>query len=903
MKKKFSVLLAIILLFSSFLVNQPITAQTDKLCENNLLYNHSNSTNDSSKTPLPEIVETEEDASITNMYIGRVRDKEKDLNTFVFQNANGSQTMKIYGHPVKYIDSTGNIKDISTKLQRLNNGDYQTAENSIITTFSKELSDGIKLNHDVVDITMVPVGVPNARIISKDNQTVAYQIDENTSLEYSLTYTGFKEDIVVEKYTGQTEYVFNLKTNGLYLEKDEESYKLFDVADNVRAVIGDVIIFTADESNNAFGYMSSETVISGYEYLITIHVDDEYLADEKTKYPIRIDPTIEIDSSDTTGSIEDVTINSLRGSDGSSTSLHVGNRNTYGITRSLMKFPGLDLDEIYESDQIQSAVVSIRDIMCQSDQLTIECRMFTGNEWSESTASWSNVSPNSYSSTVLSTQNVSYSIGNTLESAHRYEFDITDAVCDWVDGVANRGIIFKATDSVENGSTKIAKSFGSFNRTSYQPSITVEFVEHVFLDIDEYLKVGETAQFQVYPSNYTVYWSSKNPSIATVSSTGLVTAISGGITEIVTRYADSVTGSQVLFTTQIEVYDSIGLDDGKNYYIMNASSQRLLAPETNTSGVYSNVYAEMCSWSMKQRWTIHKLSDGRFTVESDFAGSDISLHVSGTNIETDGLFASDDSFKFNIYRIDTGSCQGLYRIMYGNKFVSENSNNNVYLSDSESTASYWSFMPVDAGYADIFDFQNPSENFTGATANALDVLDSLGYTARQQTNKRHDDAFSLLTNTDDIFIFQGHGDDTTHSIKFTDDDGNVYGYIEAYHTTNTDTSKSLLTCTNNELSNLRCVLYIGCSTAYELSNNARVYNLTKTTYELGAHFVLGTTESVFTRECNIFLEAFLEYSEAGFNIGESVSYAIEQAANDIYSEEYFPVQCYGDTYQKLNNLI
>ena len=41
-----------------------------------------------------------------------------------------------------------------------------------------------------------------------------------------------------------------------------------------------------------------------------------------------------------------------------------------------------------------------------------------------------------------------------------------------------------------------------------------------------------------------------------------------------------------------------------------------------------------------------------------------------------------------------------------NKFVSENSNNNVYLSDSESTASYWSFMPVDAGYADIFDFQN-----------------------------------------------------------------------------------------------------------------------------------------------------------------------------------------------------
>lgn len=41
-----------------------------------------------------------------------------------------------------------------------------------------------------------------------DNKTVLYDYDSKTAIEYSLNYTGFKEDIIVSEYIGQPEYDF-----------------------------------------------------------------------------------------------------------------------------------------------------------------------------------------------------------------------------------------------------------------------------------------------------------------------------------------------------------------------------------------------------------------------------------------------------------------------------------------------------------------------------------------------------------------------------------------------------------------------------------------------------------------------------------------------------------------------
>ena len=315
--------------------------------------------------------------------------------------------------------------------------------------------------------------------LSSDKRTVTYSCGEKTAFEYSLTYTGFKEDIVVSEYTGQTEYYFLLNTNGLVLEKLDGSYYLTNGKGEIKAVIGDIIIFTADERNNAFGNMTHETVKEGKQYILTIHIDGDYLKDEKTVYPIRIDPTIEINyEGNGAGAIEDVTLNSLDSSSPNSGSLFVGKRETYGISRTLMRFPGLDLSVVGTSDQIISARVELRDLMCYSTQLPVSCHTFKST-WNIGTVRWSNTSPDNYVSAALDSKTVYYRNGDSSITGNyaRYSFNITGAVKAWKNGTYSKscGVIFKTTSAVETGSTNISVCFASYNRSSNKPSFTMVY--------------------------------------------------------------------------------------------------------------------------------------------------------------------------------------------------------------------------------------------------------------------------------------------------------------------------------------------------------------------------------------------------------------------------------------------
>lgn len=295
------------------------------------------------------------------------------------------------------------------------------------------MTDGIILTYDDIEIELIPNAVTRNKttaVLSEDGKKITYAYGNSTELEYTLTYVGFKEDIVVEKYTGQADFDFTIKTNGLTLVAENGSYYLRDSSGKTKATLGDIIIFTADERNNAFGSMTYKTVADDQEYIITIHVDDEYLKDERTVYPIRIDPTIEIVYDGVNASaIEDVTLNSLDTSAPNSGSLLVGKRGNYGISRTLMKFPGLDLSRIGTADQIISARVELRDLMCYSTHIPVNCHMFQF-AWDINTVMWSNSYPDGYSDAVMDAKTVYYRNGDYSITGNyaKYSYYITAAV-------------------------------------------------------------------------------------------------------------------------------------------------------------------------------------------------------------------------------------------------------------------------------------------------------------------------------------------------------------------------------------------------------------------------------------------------------------------------------------------
>lgn len=69
------------------------------------------------KYDFPDIVDEEEIYS--RGYVGRSKEEEQDLYTFVFENEDGTKTMRVYSHPVKYINDQGETRDITLDIKRV----------------------------------------------------------------------------------------------------------------------------------------------------------------------------------------------------------------------------------------------------------------------------------------------------------------------------------------------------------------------------------------------------------------------------------------------------------------------------------------------------------------------------------------------------------------------------------------------------------------------------------------------------------------------------------------------------------------------------------------------------------------------------------------------------------------
>ena len=186
----------------------------------------------------PDIIDAEEQAE--KSYAGRVKEEEKDLYTFVFRNEDGSNTMRVFDHPVKYVDDKGETRDISLEISKDKDGSFKAADHMIKATFGNDLSEGIGLGYDGVRIKMTAKTVSGEKEsvgLSSDGKKLTYAVDGKTSYVYSLTYCGIKEDIVVSEYTGQTEYEFTLNTNGtLRLADDKGTVKLVVGAEHVISI-------------------------------------------------------------------------------------------------------------------------------------------------------------------------------------------------------------------------------------------------------------------------------------------------------------------------------------------------------------------------------------------------------------------------------------------------------------------------------------------------------------------------------------------------------------------------------------------------------------------------------------------------------------------------------------------
>ena len=407
--------------------------------------------------------------------------------------------------------------------------------------------------------------------------------------------------------------------------------------------------------------MTAETVTANEEYILTIHIDAEYLRDEDTLYPITIDPTIEISyTNNGAGAIQDIVVNSadpLSGTDGEISAGKWGSDQS--ISRILMKFPHLNLNGIPYSESVTSAKVYIHDLMCQHDELTLECYPFIGPSWSESNATWSNTNQTSTGilGPKLSQHIISYYKGLELDTHHSYGFDITAAVQGWKSGTYDqaKGIIFKASSANESATAHNYKTFASYNRANHKPYLVVgydSYIPNISFTVDDLVclrmqSFGLEGYVTTVPDNATVTYTALDFYVTVNSSTGMVTpknigscAVRASITVNGITYSDTV-NIHVVLTRTYGVYKLNSVENGNNLDVCDGKiSGQVAVNHWQDDG------------TLKQLWRIKHIGKGQYTIRP-MHNPNMLLAASGTSVyvvenTTDGASLINTTYAWKI---------------------------------------------------------------------------------------------------------------------------------------------------------------------------------------------------------------------------------------------------------------
>ncbi|WP_382054208.1 DNRLRE domain-containing protein [Streptomyces atrovirens] len=324
----------------------------------------------------------------------------RTANARYWRMSDGRTEVELSAVPTSYRDGTGGKAewkpiDTSVEASGTKGFDFANTTNTLHSRFGSDA--GKLLRVEAGEGRSVTMGLAGADALkpTAEGSTVTYEdAVDGADLAYEVGAGRVKENIVLdERPSGPVKFTFTLDVDGLTPKQGEDgSIRFFgESADPVLVIPAGFMTDSKKDASSPYGTAYSTEVEqrlakAGDGWTLTVTPDAKWLAAKERRYPVTVDPTIEIAPTPTTA--QDVMISS----DGPASNyddnwrLSVGNT-TSGSSRALLRFP---LSGIPAGTRVDSADLKLyydQTHTTSGDEVRLEAHRAT-QEWSEATATW-----------------------------------------------------------------------------------------------------------------------------------------------------------------------------------------------------------------------------------------------------------------------------------------------------------------------------------------------------------------------------------------------------------------------------------------------------------------------------------------------------------------------------------
>ena len=459
-------------------------------------------------------------------------------NTKHYRHKDGTYTAAVYSEPVHYLNSSGAWQDIDNTLalnssrksvsgkatytpkssaldiripQDFSEGQFLTiGKDGYAIGMRMKMSDTLSMsaNAEKTDISSVKAEIDNnygsdktstvdvltsnssskltieeankeeMKLENKVSAVNYKNIFEGADLQYVITPSKVKENIIVNDKQDSYVYKFELALNGLVpVKQDNGSINLYENIEDDEAVFVIETPYMYDANEDTSFDVSMD--LSGN--ILTVTANSEWINDENRVFPVVIDPTISTNAS----TFYDATANKntpIMNFD-SYKFLYAGN-GVLNLRRTYFKF---NIPSLPDGSVVTNATLEIKQHDVDLGDESVKLIAFDLTEsasWSESSITWNNQPLSKEKNGPrddASLKKLDYELFKVEDDKGQvYSFNLTKAVKNWYEGATNNGIMITSSDEEENSQTTLYSS--DHNDTSLHPAVKIEYTNNIGLE-------------------------------------------------------------------------------------------------------------------------------------------------------------------------------------------------------------------------------------------------------------------------------------------------------------------------------------------------------------------------------------------------------------------------------------